>query len=196
MADTQIDTAELRLLANIIALVMDDQPGQSAAALEALRRRAAASGVTGGALKNLFERLATEQAAAARRAVHTEAQRLQLELDAAAMQATRLSAENAELYQRLHMAHRLVRQYEDRERTRRRPEAWHLRFAAPHRSRHLAGLAAGAVLALLAGCLVGDQWDRAAGRHPPRQWVAPAVQPRGQTAADPVRLLRPLDPHF
>ncbi len=51
------DPKEVKLLADILALVLEDQPGQSTTALDTIRRRAHASRVTGGALKNLFLRL-------------------------------------------------------------------------------------------------------------------------------------------
>ena len=50
----QLDPKELKTLSDILALVLEDQPGQAASALEAVRARARRNGVTGGALKNLF----------------------------------------------------------------------------------------------------------------------------------------------
>lgn len=50
----QIDPKELKTLSDILALVLEDQPGQAASALEAVRTRARRDGITGGALKNLF----------------------------------------------------------------------------------------------------------------------------------------------
>ena len=55
-----IDPKELKTLSDILALVLEDQPGQSASALEALRVRARRSGITGGALKNLFVSIAND----------------------------------------------------------------------------------------------------------------------------------------
>lgn len=52
-----IDPRELRSLADILALVLDDNTGQSVAAIEAVRRRARNGRVTGGAIKNLVLRL-------------------------------------------------------------------------------------------------------------------------------------------
>lgn len=54
----QIDPRELKTLSDILALVLEDQPGQAASALEAVRARARRNAVTGGALKNLFVALA------------------------------------------------------------------------------------------------------------------------------------------
>ncbi|WP_428376227.1 hypothetical protein [Lichenicoccus sp.] len=53
-----IDPKELKTLSDILALVLEDQPGQSANALEAIRARARKNAVTGGALKNLFVAIA------------------------------------------------------------------------------------------------------------------------------------------
>lgn len=52
------DPRELKVLSDILALVLEDQEGQSAAALNALRARARKNGTTGGALKNLFVAIA------------------------------------------------------------------------------------------------------------------------------------------
>ncbi len=54
----QIDPKELKTLSDILALVLEDQPGEAASALEAVRARARRNGITGGALKNLFVALA------------------------------------------------------------------------------------------------------------------------------------------
>ena len=53
-----LDPKELKTLSDILALVLEDQPGQSASALEAIRQRARRNAVTGGALKNLFVAIA------------------------------------------------------------------------------------------------------------------------------------------
>lgn len=63
-----IDPKELKTLSDILALVLEDQPGQAATALEALRVRARRSTVTGGALKNLFVAIANDPPAPAARA--------------------------------------------------------------------------------------------------------------------------------
>lgn len=52
------DPKELKVLSDILALVLEEQEGQSVAALTALRSRAKKSGMTGGALKNLFVAIA------------------------------------------------------------------------------------------------------------------------------------------
>lgn len=58
----RIDPRELKTLSDILALVLEDQPGGSEAALDALRRRARRDGTTGGALKNLFRQVASQNA--------------------------------------------------------------------------------------------------------------------------------------
>ncbi|WP_308720443.1 hypothetical protein [Komagataeibacter xylinus] len=59
MSDTQtIDPRELRILSDILALVLDENAGQSETALAAIRARAGKNQVTGGALKNLFTAIA------------------------------------------------------------------------------------------------------------------------------------------
>ncbi len=57
---SDIDPKELKILSDILALVLEDQPGQSATALEALRNRAKRNATTGGALKNLFQTIAAD----------------------------------------------------------------------------------------------------------------------------------------
>ena len=57
MADP-LEPKDVKLLADILALVLEDQPGASEAALATLRRRAREQGTSGGAIKNLFLRLA------------------------------------------------------------------------------------------------------------------------------------------
>ncbi|MBB2167589.1 hypothetical protein HLH36_04330 [Gluconacetobacter aggeris] len=54
----KLDPKELKILADILALVLEDHPGQSANALDAIRNRARRNGMTGGALKNLFTAIA------------------------------------------------------------------------------------------------------------------------------------------
>ncbi|EHH67190.1 hypothetical protein [Gluconobacter morbifer] len=54
------DPKDIKVLSDILALVLDEQPGQAQAALETVRSRARRSGVTGGALKNLFASLASD----------------------------------------------------------------------------------------------------------------------------------------
>ena len=48
------DPKEIKILSDILALVLDEQPGHAATALERVRQMARRDGVTGGALKNLF----------------------------------------------------------------------------------------------------------------------------------------------
>ncbi len=49
------DPREAKIFADILALVLQDEPGPSAVALDTLRRKAQQNRVTGGALKNLFQ---------------------------------------------------------------------------------------------------------------------------------------------
>jgi hypothetical protein len=60
MSAPSLDPKELKTLSDILALVLEDQAGQSASALEALRARARRSAITGGALKNLFVAIAND----------------------------------------------------------------------------------------------------------------------------------------
>ncbi|GBQ93445.1 hypothetical protein AA23498_1729 [Acetobacter nitrogenifigens DSM 23921 = NBRC 105050] len=53
-----LDPKELKVLGDILALVLEDQPGQASSALDALRARARRNKMTGGALKNLFTAIA------------------------------------------------------------------------------------------------------------------------------------------
>jgi hypothetical protein len=57
MSDT-FDPKELKILSDILALVLEEHPGQSSNALDAIRNRARRNGMTGGALKNLFTAIA------------------------------------------------------------------------------------------------------------------------------------------
>ncbi|CAI9121369.1 hypothetical protein [Brytella acorum] len=57
---SQIDPKELKVLSDILALVLDEQEGQAATALQALRHRARRNTITAGALKNLFVAIAPE----------------------------------------------------------------------------------------------------------------------------------------
>src|SRR4030081_1671898 len=56
----ELEPHEVKVLADILALVLEDQPGSSTAALETIRRKARQSRVTGGALKNLFQSIAAQ----------------------------------------------------------------------------------------------------------------------------------------
>ena len=51
---------EVKILADILALALDDQPGASASALEAIKQRARHDGVSGGALKDVFLRVRSD----------------------------------------------------------------------------------------------------------------------------------------
>ena len=53
---------DMKILSDILALTLDEAPAVSVSALDAIRQRARASGVTGGALKEAFQR-AREEAA-------------------------------------------------------------------------------------------------------------------------------------
>lgn len=55
-----MDPKHIKTLADILALVLVDQPGESMAALEAVRRRAKHDGVTGGALKEMIQQLSQD----------------------------------------------------------------------------------------------------------------------------------------
>ncbi|CUW47523.1 MULTISPECIES: hypothetical protein [Novacetimonas] len=57
MSDS-LDPKELKILSDILALVLEDNPGQSENALAAIRTRARKNQMTGGALKNLFAAIA------------------------------------------------------------------------------------------------------------------------------------------
>lgn len=57
MPDDVQDARETKILSDILALALDEQPGVSAAALDAIKQRARADGVTGGALKQIFLKL-------------------------------------------------------------------------------------------------------------------------------------------
>ncbi|MGO3518476.1 MAG: hypothetical protein ACTINM_08320, partial [Acetobacter cibinongensis] len=57
---SSFDPKELKILSDILALVLEEQSGQSASALEALKNRAQKDKITGGALKNLFQAIAVD----------------------------------------------------------------------------------------------------------------------------------------
>jgi hypothetical protein len=88
------DPKELKTLSDILALVLEDQPGQSATALEAIRARARRNAVTGGALKNLFVAIAPNppRAAAASRPRTAKAAGTP-ELQAARVRVSQLTAD-------------------------------------------------------------------------------------------------------
>lgn len=67
-----LDPRELKVLADILALVLEDHPGSSSNALDALRKRAQRNAITGGALKNLFVAIAPEPPSRTRARVRAE----------------------------------------------------------------------------------------------------------------------------
>ncbi len=73
MPTPPIDPKELKTLSDILALVLEEQPGSSASALEAIRVRARRSGITGGALKNLFVAIANDPPPSASRSRNVRA---------------------------------------------------------------------------------------------------------------------------
>lgn len=91
------DPKELKTLSDILALVLEDQPGQSASALEAIRARARRNAVTGGALKNLFVAIAPNppapRAPAAPRSRAPRAAATAPELQAARTRISQLTAD-------------------------------------------------------------------------------------------------------
>ena len=98
----QIDPKELKTLSDILALVLDDQPGQAASALDRARARARANGVTAGALKNLFVAIAPNPPAPAKPATpRPRAPRAgsaaAIEMQAARTKISQLYAEKSQL---------------------------------------------------------------------------------------------------
>ena len=83
-----IDPKEIKILSDILALVLEENPGQSSTALETLRRRAKRHHMTGGALKNLFQTLAANpskaQEASRSRGRNTRSTRAKQQADSAA----------------------------------------------------------------------------------------------------------------
>lgn len=66
------DQKDIRILADILALVLDEEQGQASAALKALRQRARKRKMSGGTLKNLFARLAEHEKNAQKLTYHSE----------------------------------------------------------------------------------------------------------------------------
>lgn len=62
-----LDPHEVKVLADILALVLEDQPEEAGVALETVRRKARQHRITGGALKNLFQAIAVSPPAESRR---------------------------------------------------------------------------------------------------------------------------------
>jgi TonB family protein len=56
----KLDPKEAKILADILALTLDEQPGASMTALQKIQQRARQDGITGGALKNIFTRVASD----------------------------------------------------------------------------------------------------------------------------------------
>ena len=115
-----IDPKELKTLSDILALVLEEQAGQSQSALDALRARAKRSGITGGALKNLFVAIAndppkgrktdTAAAAAAARAPKAKAGSAAAEVQAAHVRIAQLAADMRSLDLQLRTANASVAQ--------------------------------------------------------------------------------------
>jgi len=94
-----LDAREVKVLGDLLALVLEDQPGSAETALAAIRRRAQQEGVSGGAIKNLFLRLAqqTREKEATEPARAAEAERLHLMLAERSRQLAAAQAEIARL---------------------------------------------------------------------------------------------------
>ena len=117
-----IDPKELKTLSDILALVLEEQAGQSQSALDALRLRARKSGITGGALKNLFVAIANDPpkgaarkgdvAAAAGRAPRAKAGSAAAEVQAAHVRIAQLAAETRSLDLQLRTANASVARLE------------------------------------------------------------------------------------
>ncbi len=180
MQGDSLEAADLRQLSGIIALLLDEQPGQAAAALSALRRKAAHERISGGGLKLLFERLASAtvpEPMEAPRAMRGEAHRLQHELEEAVVEASRFAAENAALRHSLAQAQLRLERYDAGEMAQRRELAGTSRAAPPLPDRVglSLGLVGGVMLTLMAMLLSHDQTGGHAARRgqpmPPAAWL-------------------------
>ncbi|TLU73435.1 hypothetical protein [Lichenicoccus roseus] len=156
-----IDPKELKTLSDILALVLEDQPGQSASALEAIRARARKNAVTGGALKNLFVAIAPNppaQAAPAPRTTRTRTPKATTgspaEMQAARTRISQLTADlnRLDLELREAMSRNESMRSELNLTRRARAEAQQAAIQAQAESRPRAMLL---VLSLLCGVLVG-----------------------------------------
>ncbi len=116
-----IDPKELKTLSDILALVLEEQAGQSQSALDALRARAKRSGITGGALKNLFVAIANDPpktrkadpaTAAASRAPRAKAGSAAAEVQAAHVRIAQLAADMRSLDLQLRTANASVAKLE------------------------------------------------------------------------------------
>lgn len=116
----ELDPHEVKVLADILALVLEDQGQEATVALETVRRKARQHRVTGGALKNLFQAIATSPVAESRRRTGWPAmpesneaverlraanQNLENALMAANGEAARLQADLEQIQARLIEAH-------------------------------------------------------------------------------------------
>src|SRR5579884_3850705 len=94
-----LDPLEVKVLGDLLALVLEEQPGSAETALAAIRRRAQQEGISGGAIKNLFLQLArqTGEKAQTDPARAAEAERLHLMLAERSRQLAAAQAEIARL---------------------------------------------------------------------------------------------------
>jgi len=94
-----LDPREVKVLGDLLALVLEEQPGSAETALAAIRRRAQQEGISGGAIKNLFLQLArqTGEKAQTDPARAAEAERLHLMLAERSRQLAAAQAEIARL---------------------------------------------------------------------------------------------------
>lgn len=204
-----LDPREIKVLADILALVLQDQPAQSAVALDTLRRKARQNRVTAGALKNMFQAIAPRPAEAALR-IRAESQlpdspegmrdslerlraanaTLERALASANAVAARLQSDVDETQARLAEAHHHNRSLAERWRAGRRQASW------------MAG-----AIALCVVLLLGLTMDRLVRPISVRVAAAPAAAPlaathtrapaRAPAAAPPPRLAaapRPAEP--
>lgn len=186
-----LDPREVKVLADILALVLEDQPGSSAVALETLRRKAQQNRVTGGALKNLFQSIAAKPTEWTFRVgdwlpetpealrdgferLRAANRTLEKALAAANTEAARLQADLDDAQARLAEAHRHNRGLAERWRTGRR------------QTTYLAG-AIGLFCLVIGGLAV----DRVVASYPPAPMpvAVPArhVQPQARTGLLPRR---------
>lgn len=77
---SEIDSKEIKILSDILALVLEDEDGQTHAAIAALKTRARKNAMTGGALKNLFAKIAADPPKTTRRR-HATAHKPDVEME-------------------------------------------------------------------------------------------------------------------
>jgi TonB family protein len=191
---------ETKILADILALTLDEQPGQALAALQQLQQRARRDGVTGGALKNMFSRIASELPRA------PQASQTGVNWFSTAEQRARIAAQEASisvLQQRFDMLQARFNQETELFEQQREEMAAAIRRATIKAA--LAGLLIGGALVALAGVLLpkvppiftNPQANSAAVRTPPRTVIArptrpvdpsivPAARDPSDTAPEPV----------